>query len=546
MNVRRELRVVLFSDVVDSCRRMFADETSAVALITRDLALLRALVLEQGGELIKSTGDGVLATFPTTQLALGCVRRAVLALQAMQAQGTCLQHRFGLHLCEIYIKGDDRFGEGVNLAARLHTISPPNGVAFSRAICDNLEPFYRSQVVSLGKVQLKGLPKRLPCYMLTADVLTGSTRPSSRHRVGIRSLVPRLATSTPAQAITTGFLLLLAFAHDLHPTNPLSTYLLDRRLYLQKLWRQFSDQPGPTRSAMPVVLLDSSEPVIPHRELTGLLEQLPPKRYPRVVLDFVIDQPGPDPAATQRLIATITRQRRADLFVGTFPARSLVSGAGRRSQPMSDLLNAGVETRDLGIGTRAGLDVIQPLPLQMVAPLQAGSMASAVAVRGARAIPVDAVVDWSLDWPSMVRIVPTRDLHVGQNPVLLVGRLSRGTESDPDLFRTPAAFEQSDPLWGGNAHAMPGVVLLAVLAQSLSLDHWLMPVPMFWCVLAAAGAGVLLAATTPSVRVRLCLLAVLLPPLGLLAIQIAVGTRALLPVLLPVVALGSTTLVRRN
>ncbi len=544
MTDRRELRVVLFSDVVDSSRRMFEDEASAVALITRDLDLLRRMVLEQGGELIKSTGDGVLATFPTTPMALECVRRAVQVLQAVE--GPRLQHRFGLHLGEIYVLGDDRFGEGVHLAARLQTISPPNGVAFTQATRDNLELVYRRQALPLGDVQLKGLPTRLPCYALPAEVFSCTLAASPSHSNGFSWFRARLMRSTPRQAIVTAGLLLLALAHDVDPSNPLSTYLLDRRLHIQKLWRQISGQPGPQRPAMPVVLLESTEPVIPRLQLTALLQQLPPKRYPRVALDVVIDQPGPDPVGTQQLIATITRQRREALFVGTFAARSLVSGAGRRSLPLAGLLQAGVQPRDLAIGTPAGPAAIKPLPLQLVAPLTADSMAVAVAVAGASHMPVDAVVDWSLDWQRMIRIVPMLQLESGTEPVLLVGRLSSGAEPDPDLFRTPAAFDQADPLWGGSAHAMPGVLLLAVMSQSLSLQHWLMPVPMLCCVAASAGAGVLLAAAIPGVRSRLRLLVLLLPLSGLLAIQLAVGSRALYPLLLPGVALASMALLRRD
>jgi hypothetical protein len=130
--------------------------------------------------------------------------------------------------------------------------------------------------------------------------------------------------------------------------------------------------------------------------------------------------------------------------------------------------------------------------------------------------------------------------------VVVVGSLSGSRQPGADLFRTPAAFRHPDPIWGGNVEEMPGVILQTVAAQSLALGHWLTPLASSGCTALAAGLGVLLAAGLPRRRQRLAALLVLLPLGGLVSLQAAIGLRVLSPILLPSLALGLTSLLRRK
>lgn len=545
--LQRGLRVILFSDVVDSTGRMFDDETTTVQLIQRDLAVFRDRIASCGGELIKTTGDGILATFATTDQALGCIQSSLDAL--CQQRAPHLQHRFGLHIGEIYQIGSDVAGSGVNVAARLQTISPANGVAFTQGTYASLDSRFRHLARPHGLRQLKGIPERVRCYALHQEALLGASDLDSDGRLssGFRWLRRRLHGSTPVQAVAAVTLLLAALVFDLVPANPISVTLLDRRLRIQKGWRGLTAQQGPQREPLPVLLLESREPLYPRAQLATLLETLPPQRFPSLALDLVLDQVGPDPAATRQLIEVIRRQRRQALFVGYFGSLSAASDAGLRSRPIEGLQLPGVQPRDLAIGTAAGDGILNPPPLQLLRAITPDHFAAAIATGGAAAMPADAVIDWSLPWERMVRVVfsPSELSGSFQHPVL-VGRVWLSNPSDPDLFRTPLAFFDPQPLWRGSAQEMPGVLLQAVVAQSLSLRHWLMPLSSLVCVALASGAGVLLAALQSSLRRRLQLLLILVPSFALLALQVAVGSRTLIPIALPSVAFGTTALLRRD
>ena len=165
----RHLRAIVFSDVVDSSVKIFADELIAIQRIKEDLALIREALQSHGGALVKSLGDGLLVTFDGPTHALEFIQSA---LQSLHSQGRQpLAHRFGLHTGEIYADGDDILGQGVHLASRLQTVSPANGVAFTRSTYELIDPRFRSLARSMGSVELKGLPERMELYCLGADEL---------------------------------------------------------------------------------------------------------------------------------------------------------------------------------------------------------------------------------------------------------------------------------------------------------------------------------------------------------------------------------------
>ena len=171
MDDNRGIRVILFSDVVDSSGRMFSDEANTILLIEHDLEKFKEGVDQLGGRLIKTTGDGILATFATSNQALEFIQKFLVELNQKSSQ--TLQHRFGLHIGEIYIKNGDIIGQGVHLAARLQTISPINGVAFTQGTYSIIAPLYRDVAVPLGSIQLKGLPEELICYAIEESSFLG-------------------------------------------------------------------------------------------------------------------------------------------------------------------------------------------------------------------------------------------------------------------------------------------------------------------------------------------------------------------------------------
>lgn len=183
----RHLKVIVFSDVVDSSAQIFADELIAIERIKEDLVMIRAALQRHGGCLVKSLGDGILATFDAPTQALEFVEDVVIRIARRGHQS--LQHRFGVHTGEIYVDGDDIIGQGVHLASRLQTAAPVNGVAFVQSTYELIDPRFQRLAVLVGPVTLKGVPGPITCYAIESEALLGPRAGAALEEIGLEGLL---------------------------------------------------------------------------------------------------------------------------------------------------------------------------------------------------------------------------------------------------------------------------------------------------------------------------------------------------------------------
>jgi adenylate cyclase len=126
---QRRLAAIIAADVVGYSRLMGCDESgtlSALKAVRRDVIDPR--IAGHGGRIVKTTGDGLLLEFASVVDAVRCaidVQRAMAAHQAAIAEDRRIALRVGVNLGDVIIEGDDIFGDGVNLAARLEGIAEP-------------------------------------------------------------------------------------------------------------------------------------------------------------------------------------------------------------------------------------------------------------------------------------------------------------------------------------------------------------------------------------------------------------------------------------
>ena len=110
---------------------MERDERGTLAALKAHRAeLIDALIAEHGGRIVKSTGDGLLLEFPSVVAAVECavvVQRGMEQRTAHLAVDDAIRFRIGIHLGDVIVDGDDIYGDGVNIAARLQEISEPGG-----------------------------------------------------------------------------------------------------------------------------------------------------------------------------------------------------------------------------------------------------------------------------------------------------------------------------------------------------------------------------------------------------------------------------------
>src|SRR6187549_3166996 len=127
MTSTRRLAAILAADVVGYSRLMGADEEGTHGRFKAHLVeLLDPRIAEHRGRIVKTTGDGVLAEFASV---VDAVRCAVAVQEAMPERNTGvaadnrIELRIGINLGDVIVEGDDLYGDGVNIAARIEALA---------------------------------------------------------------------------------------------------------------------------------------------------------------------------------------------------------------------------------------------------------------------------------------------------------------------------------------------------------------------------------------------------------------------------------------
>src|SRR5881394_2178733 len=140
--MERRLTDILAADVVGYSRLMGEDETSTLAALkTLRAELIDPKIAEHQGRIVKLTGDGMLVEFPSVVNAVACaaeLQRGMRERDAGVPQDQRIEFRIGVNLGDVIVEGEDIFGDGVNVAARLESIAEPGGITISGSVRDQV------------------------------------------------------------------------------------------------------------------------------------------------------------------------------------------------------------------------------------------------------------------------------------------------------------------------------------------------------------------------------------------------------------------------
>lgn len=134
MPQQRQLAAIMFTDIVGYTALMGNDEHKAFALLQKNRDIHHPVIQEYHGRLIKELGDGNLVTFNTVTDAIS----AALKIQALIQVNNEFQLRIGIHHGEVIFDADDVFGDVVNIAARIQTITPAGCIYVSESVHHNV------------------------------------------------------------------------------------------------------------------------------------------------------------------------------------------------------------------------------------------------------------------------------------------------------------------------------------------------------------------------------------------------------------------------
>jgi adenylate cyclase len=168
---RRKLAAILHADVVGFSRLMGEDEAGTHQALNRLRSAVDPLIAARGGRIVGTAGDSVLADFSSVVDALSCaveMQQASRAVNDPIPPERRLDLRIGVNLGDVIIDGDDIFGDGVNIAARLEALAKPGTVCISQTVYDQVRNKLDLEYRPLGSHRVKNIADPVRAYAVGA------------------------------------------------------------------------------------------------------------------------------------------------------------------------------------------------------------------------------------------------------------------------------------------------------------------------------------------------------------------------------------------
>ena len=170
---QRRLTAVLAADMVGYSRQMGADEAGTLAALkSLRTDLIDKKIADKQGRIVKLAGDGMLVEFSSVVNAVACaveIQRALGKRNAGKPPDSCIEFRIGINLGDVIVEGDDIFGDGVNVAARLERVAQPGGIAISGSVRDQVGNRLDLVFEDLGEQELKNIAQPVRVYSVAAQ-----------------------------------------------------------------------------------------------------------------------------------------------------------------------------------------------------------------------------------------------------------------------------------------------------------------------------------------------------------------------------------------
>jgi adenylate cyclase len=168
--MQRKLTAILSADVVGYSGLMEADEAGTLERLKANrVRVFDPAVAAHGGRVFKLMGDGALVEFPSVVAAVDCaleIQDGTERAEPKRPGAKPIRYRIGVNLGEVIVEGDDIYGEGVNVAARLQTLAPAGGVTLSRIVRDQVDGKVTCLFEDMGEHTVKNIER--PVHVFSA------------------------------------------------------------------------------------------------------------------------------------------------------------------------------------------------------------------------------------------------------------------------------------------------------------------------------------------------------------------------------------------
>ena len=194
MDLRRKLAAILSADVKGYSRLMGDDEEATVRTITAYREVMNALIQSHRGRVVDAPGDNLLAEFSSSVDAVQCAIKIQEALETENSElpdQRKMVFRIGINIGDVIIKGDEIYGDGVNIAARIESLAEPGGICISGTAYDQVKRKLGLRYDFMGKQNVKNIAEPVRAYQVLwrdedisreADKKRGPRKQSSRSK----------------------------------------------------------------------------------------------------------------------------------------------------------------------------------------------------------------------------------------------------------------------------------------------------------------------------------------------------------------------------
>ena len=170
--VKRKLAAILSADVKEYSRLMGEDEKGTVRILNTYKALMTGLIQEHHGRVVDAPGDNLLAEFASVVDAVECsveIQKELKAQNAELPENRRMEFRIGVNLGDVIEEGERIYGDGVNIAARLESLSNAGGICISGTSYDQVENKLRLGYEYLGEQAVKNIAKPVRAYRVLME-----------------------------------------------------------------------------------------------------------------------------------------------------------------------------------------------------------------------------------------------------------------------------------------------------------------------------------------------------------------------------------------
>lgn len=201
MTERRMLAAIMFTDIEGYTGMMSRRENVALANLKMHNKVFDELSFKYSGLVVKSIGDSYLIEFPSAVNAVQCAFEAQKTFAECDVggpDGDRLKVRISIHVGDVIADNDDVYGDGVNIASRLQTVTPGGGVCLSGEAFSQVKTRFRDRFVSLGSKMLRGLSEPVDVF-ISRDSAPAALVSGGDRKVALNVVVPEASLVRPVE-----------------------------------------------------------------------------------------------------------------------------------------------------------------------------------------------------------------------------------------------------------------------------------------------------------------------------------------------------------